>query len=84
MAQLKAKPVILEGYLWNGDLADLPFDWQQDGPFARKPNGDLVVHTNKGPATAEVGKDWLIRGTQGEFYPIPLNVCRDKYTAVGS
>ena len=41
-------------------------------------NGNIVINTLEGQMTASPG-DWIIQGTEGEFYPCKPSVFRRKY-----
>lgn len=41
----------------------------------------LHIHTPEGKMRADIG-DWIIRGVQGEFYPIKASIFRETYEPV--
>jgi hypothetical protein len=82
--RIRALPVELEAHIWTGDLErDIPAAWRDVEAFGvEEETGDLIVPTPQGPSNARVG-DYVIEGTEGEFYPVPPSVVAAKYTVVG-
>lgn len=56
------------------------FNGTNDHPEIRVGTEGFYVSTLEGPLTIRVG-DWLIQGTEGEFYPCKDSVFRRKYEA---
>ena len=77
----RAKPVEVELYEWRGRITDLPQEWLDDGVVTITETRDVVINTDRGPAKPVVG-DYIVRGTQGEYYPISAVVFADKYEVV--
>jgi hypothetical protein len=74
-----AKPVTVHGIEWTGkNLEEIKGFCNS---LARMSNGYLVIETTEGSSRASVG-DIIIRGTQGEFYPVKPNVMKSKYEEV--
>jgi hypothetical protein len=93
MAKFRKKPVIVEARRWDGtaEAAGPLIDWiltgdhcaryhdANDGvPGART---EIAIDTLEGTITASPG-DWIIRGAQGEFYPIKDSIFRETYEPV--
>jgi hypothetical protein len=72
-------PVEVEAYEWTGDLDAIPAEWRAAEAIAVEPEtGDLIVPTEQGPSHAKLG--WtVIKGTEGELYPISPQVRAAKY-----
>lgn len=45
------------------------------------PTNLIVINTLEGKMTAKPG-DWIVKGTEGEFYPVKDSVFKRKYEAV--
>lgn len=76
----RKKPVVIEAVHWDGAVitATTIIDWMlASGGTARYHDGPsaLSIDTLEGTMTAVPG-DWIIKGTQGEFYP-----CKDEIFA---
>lgn len=65
----------------NGD--DLLLVINDNGGDARGFEGEIVFRNHHGDTWARPG-DWVIKGTQGEFYPVSPEVHDDKYRRAGS
>jgi hypothetical protein len=80
--KFRKKPVVIEA---------MPFDGTQDGAVAILDWADqtvqmgssntLVIKTLEGEMTVSPG-DWVIRGVQGEFYPIKDLIFVETYEPV--
>ena len=54
-------------------------DWIKDNGHRAMHNGtEIIISTLEGNMRAEV-KDWIIKGTRGEFYPCKPDVFAVKY-----
>lgn len=85
MPKFRAKPVVIEARHLT-DYADQELlDWCHGvlvyDPHS-KPDG-VRFATLEGTVTATLG-DWIICGTQGEFYPCNDAVLREKYDEVAA
>lgn len=60
-----------EGYLWHGDLEDIPVEWRADPHLDVMPNGDLRVLTSHGYARARPTGDAIARNLANALYPCP-------------
>lgn len=49
-----------------------------DGSYPEQPEDAILIRTLEGEMRATAG-DWIIRGTEGEFYPCKDSVFRRKY-----
>lgn len=45
--------------------------WEADDGISK---GNLVIMTREGEMTARIGKHWIIRGVEGEFYPCEVAI----------
>lgn len=70
------KPVIVEGVKWTG--ANLDEIKQFCNGLAHMSNGFLQVETMHGTRRVIPG-EWVLKGTQGEFYPVRPEVMEAKY-----
>lgn len=89
MAKYRKKPVIIEAFLYDGDLMNrkgkyyVP-DWavkayQEGTMFFRGP--ELYIKTLEGEHHASVG-DYIIQGVQGEIYPCKPDIFETTYEKV--
>jgi hypothetical protein len=80
-AQLwRHKPVVKEAIEWAGDNAAAIIEWAGDKAYMEL--GRLVVRTPQGDMIPAVG-DWVVRGIEGEFYPVPRSIFLGSYEFVG-
>lgn len=71
-----AKPVVVSAIRWTGD--NLNEIKQFCNGLARYSSNKLVIETTEGSSVATVG-DYIVRGTEGEFYPVKPRVMHNKY-----
>lgn len=76
------KPVVIEAVQWSGS------NWHSILDFAGRENvyvtgNKLYVRTLEGDMLANPG-DWIIRGVEGEFYPVKPHIFVATYEAVGA
>ena len=93
MPRFRKKPVEVEAVLWDGTniedvLALVEFDkLPNDVPYVKPgvvhvvPTGELEIPTLEGTMTASAG-DWIIRGVEGEVYPVKPSIFDATYEAV--
>lgn len=94
MSRYRKRPVEVDALLYTGDWSavcgwllnwhgpdDGPSIAQQDSLFGHGPR--LLIDTLEGQMACEVG-DWLIRGVQGEFYPVKPDIFDAIYEPVRS
>ena len=92
MAKYRKKPVIIEAVQFNGfnkengqvDLSERP-EWLIS-EFGKKviffdKRNTLTIKTLEGNMTANIG-DWIIKGVNGEFYPIKSEIFFKTYEKV--
>ena len=75
--KLETKPVSIEGIQWTGDNLDEIKKFCNG--LARFSNGNLYIETTEGTSRASLW-DWILCGTEGEFYPCKPRVVSNKYT----
>lgn len=80
MAKYQAKPVVIEALLWSGD------NFYEMGQFIACSHGFptvgvLRLKTLEGWTTVFSG-EYIIKGTQGEFYPCKPDIFKEKYEIV--
>ena len=84
--RFKSKPVEIEAKQWDGDWREM-CDWASNvssgsgtglsyREIENKPS--LNIHTLEGVMSVAIG-DWVICGTEGEFYPCKNSVFQRKY-----
>ena len=94
MSEYRKKPVVVEAHQWTGteecleemlafiDPVNLPDDVHVGAGLGFTPTlGTLDIPTLEGVMQAKPG-DWIIKGVQGEFYPIKDLIFRETYEAV--
>lgn len=90
--KFRKKPVVIDAFQWNGEWADVIawLDSMSDGPFVipfgsvppiTKEGDQLVIKTPHGPTTANEG-DWIIKDSDGDFYPCTDSVFKATYEQV--
>jgi hypothetical protein len=86
------RPVVIQAIRWDGnnvrELSEFMGEKFPNGTLKRKfdiygdtSNPDLVIFTLEGDRHAAVG-DWIIRGTQGEFYPCKPDIFEQIYEEI--
>lgn len=91
MSRYRKKPVVIEAFRWSADenQTEDP-DWIceafADGRVVYIDNGGtdvgLLIPTLEGQMMASVG-DWIVRGVQGELYPVKPDIFEATYELVG-
>lgn len=81
----KSKPVVIEAFQWGDFLNQGTFpDWFKLDLETMRVDlvlGSLFIKTLEGTMEARPG-DWIIKGTEGEFYPCRDSVFKTKYELV--
>lgn len=88
MQQFRKKPVVVEAMQFTLENKDEVYFWvilehKTAGYASFDPAGQPVlrIDTLEGTMTAQIG-DWVVRGTQGEFYPVRDSIFREVYEGV--
>lgn len=82
MAKYRKKPVIIEAIQWKGDNPHQVLYFMGTEHLDRK--GDkLLIPTLEGTMEASLN-DWIIKGVNGEFYPIKNEIFSKTYEIVES
>lgn len=79
----RKKPVEIEAMQYDGKDWRSIAQWMaaHGAPMGRTASGLLRIHTLEGEMTAGSG-DWIIKGTQGEFYPCEPAPFADIFEAI--
>lgn len=64
--KFRKKPVVIEAVQFVGNFGEIE---EFVGGDAEWREGELIVATLEGAMHASRG-DWIVRGTEGEFYPV--------------
>lgn len=85
--KFRKKPVVVEAIQWDPE-ALLNIDWFPGGCKVNARSvrhdmltGKLEIETLEGTMTANLG-DWIVRGIEGELYPIRNDIFRATYEEV--
>ena len=83
--KFRKKPVEIEAMQYDGKDWRSIAQWMaaHGAPMGRTTSGLLRIHTLEGEMTAGSG-DWIIKGTQGEFYPCKPAPFADTFEAASS
>lgn len=77
-----SRPVSITAMQWDGSIeGGLPImDWAEDAEmrWSNESPQRLTIETLEGRMSASPG-DWIIRGTEGEYYPCKDSVFKRKY-----
>ena len=83
MAKFRKKPVVIEAVQWTGknfdEISKFTGDWHghklahEDAEEAAHKSGNMFISTLEGVMTASKN-DWIIKGVNGEFYPIKEDI----------
>ena len=88
--QYRKKPVVIEAIQWLGrkswptlvdNLIKSKADFEPFGLYTGDEEEDLAIGTLEGRMRVSVG-DYIIRGVQGEFYPIKSSIFKETYESV--
>lgn len=74
------KPVVKEAVEYTGSNAGEVITWA--GLRAYHEGGRLLIVTPQGDLEPQVG-DYIVRGIEGEFYPVPRSIFLGSYEPVG-
>lgn len=78
----RKKPVIIEAIKWTGENLKEVNQFLNDGlDDDLLCNSPIIIETLEGDVTAQVGY-WIIKGVQGEFYPIRNAIFMKTYERV--
>jgi hypothetical protein len=81
-AQLwRHKPVVKQVIEYDGTNADAIVTWAGDRAY-RDDVDRLVVRTPQGDLLPSIG-DYVVRGIEAEFYPVPRSIFLGSYEPVG-
>ena len=75
-----AKPREIDAIQWNGEFTSLPADWRATDLLKMR-GKDLICTTLRHVTKVRVG-DYVVRGTNGEFYPVDAATFEFKYEEV--
>ena len=86
MKKYRKKPVVIEAVQFDGTLQSvdgfMPYEAFEYRPSYHMPTGSapssLTIHTLEGAMLAQVN-DYIIKGVNGEFYPIKADIFRKTY-----
>lgn len=90
MAKYTKRPVEIEAVEWQGDFIvngeNIAPDWMKDaldkGTAFFVDQGELVIATLEGEMKAKVG-DYIVKGVEGELYPVDASIFRKTYVPSG-
>lgn len=83
MAKYRKKPVVIEAFVWTGNILstrcvpDIAIRFH-DGTIIDNKDGTLTIKTLEGDMTAQAG-DYIIKGVNGEFYPCKPDIFEKTY-----
>ena len=78
--KFRGKPVVIEAVQFDGENgADVAKFMECQHPAIE--HGKLLIGTLEGVMAATPG-DWIIKGTNGEFYPCKPDIFEQRYEAV--
>lgn len=80
MAKYRKKPVIIEAWLWDGELETM--NRISNNQFVGIDSKHrLVIDTLEGQMRANTG-DYIIKGIHGEYYPCKPDIFKESYEEV--
>jgi len=82
-ARYRKKPVTVEAWLFSPDpdLNEGLEEWLGDSAWYDDDSNQFVIETLEGTMRANVG-DWIVKGVQGEFYPVKHDIFEATYEPV--
>lgn len=75
-----ARPREIDAIQWAGVFTDLPADWRSTDLLKMR-GKDLICTTLRHITKVRIG-DYIVRGTNGEFYPVDAATFEFKYEEV--
>ncbi len=69
----RKKPLVIDAIQWNGKNIDEVKKFMEHTSFGYGGNQCITMRTIEGTKNAMPG-DWLVKGTEGEIYPVGVNV----------
>ena len=85
MTKYRKKPVVIEAMEFTNETKYQVYNFVTCNKSASFDGGTsnptLKIQTLEGVMTAKVG-DWIIKGDQGEFYPVKSDIFEDTYELV--
>jgi hypothetical protein len=80
---VRKRPVEVEAIQFTGETANVAEILAEIGESAAfvADQGHLVIYTLEGPMTVSP-RDWIIKGTHGEFYPCKPDIFAETYEMV--
>lgn len=83
MAQYRKKPVVIEAVVWNGNNNNEIVEFcGLDNCYFSENQKELFIPTLEGDHKATIS-DYIIKGVNGEFYPIKDEIFLKTYEKVG-
>ena len=81
--KFRKKPVVIEAVQLTKENKDMVFNWIPGNvyPVWVDKLPAIKIETLEGDMIAQVG-DWVIKGTEGEFYPCKDKIFKDIYEEV--
>lgn len=82
MTRFRKKPVVVDAYLFDGSYeSTAPFRDASRCRWYSDPKPHLAIPTLEGVMIAQID-DWVIKGVNGEFYPIKPDIMVKTYEPV--
>ncbi len=78
MKKYRKKPLVIEAIHYDGSNSE---ELGIPKPEISFSNYDIFIETIEGTIRAEIG-DYIVKGTQGEFYPIKPHIFEANYEEV--
>jgi len=75
-----ARPREIDAIQWNGNFTDLPAEWRSTDLLKMR-GKDLICTTLRHVTKVRIG-DYIVRGTNAEFYPVDAATFEFKYEEV--
>ena len=81
MTKYRKKPVVIEAEQWTGTNSLEIFDFADWVVSVSDREKTIEIKTLEGTMIAREG-DWIIKGIQGEFYPVKPDIFEETYELV--
>lgn len=82
MPKYRKRPIVIEAFMWNGDLKALADAFSDGGPEGFILEGSSIcILTLEGAMKANL-RDYIIRGIKGEYYPCKPDIFHATYEEV--
>lgn len=79
--KFRMKPVVIDAVQWTGENVHEIFDFADWVVSVSSRKQTIEIKTLEGTMKVSIN-DWIIKGVQGEFYPVKADIFEETYELV--